>query len=118
MSKPRAIITPKGEYASATEAAQAFGLSAQGASWKARLQQSGWRYSNEHPLPPRPPRPRGRPRKAPPMYYAERFDRDGWLWTRTAPKGEWVKAPARKTVERLWEMLDKALQDKVEGERC
>lgn len=67
MSKPRAIITPKGEYASATEAAQAFGLSAQGASWKARLQQSGWRYSNEHPLPPRPPRPRGRPRKAPPM---------------------------------------------------
>lgn len=42
------------------------------------------------------------------MYYDEKFDKDGWLWTRSTPDGEWVKASAKKTVERLWEILDEA----------
>ena len=43
----RAVVTPMRTYASAAEAAQAFGVSRQHAARLARTRRQGWRYADE-----------------------------------------------------------------------
>jgi hypothetical protein len=66
----RPVITPRGTFPSATEAALAFGITKQAVSLKALRRTHGWRYVDDRrPEPPAPPghvtpapRPQGGPR--------------------------------------------------------
>jgi hypothetical protein len=39
------------------------------------------------------------------MYEEIKFDENGWLWTKSTPDGEWIKATAERTIAVLWELL-------------
>jgi hypothetical protein len=39
------------------------------------------------------------------MYEETKFDETGWLWIKSTPDGEWVKASAERTISELWDKL-------------